>query len=79
MMKKMMAGELEVMVADMTEMEKEKFIALFSTFVKAKLVLENWDGEEVEIEIGEILSHNVKAYDPVDGYEIHHESELLPL
>jgi hypothetical protein len=79
MMNKMMSGNLELMVADLTEMEKEKFLSLFETFVSAKLVLMDCNGEEVEMEVAEILNHNVKAYDPVDGYEIQHESELLPV
>lgn len=78
MMKKMMAGELEVLVADLTEMEKEKFISLFENYISARLVIMDCNGQEHEIEVGEILNSNVKAYDPIDGYEIHHESELLP-
>jgi hypothetical protein len=79
MMNKMMSGEVELVVAELTEMEKEKFLSLFETFVTAKLVIMDANGEKHEIEVGEILNHNVKAYDPIDGYEIQHESELLPL
>lgn len=78
--KKLMMGEVTLNVAEFTEMDIQKFQNLLTNFgfVHAKLVVLDGHGIEHEIEVGEILSSNVKAYDPIDGYEIHHESELLP-
>lgn len=79
-LEKLMMGEITLTVAEHTGMDIQKFKNLLTNFgfAHAKLVILDGNGIEHEMEVGEILGSDIRAYDPVDSFEIQHESELLP-
>jgi hypothetical protein len=72
---KMMLGEVTLDIVSFTNMGNQEFKNQFESFVKARMVLTMPNGEERELEVGEILKTNFQSFDE-DGYEIFEEITL---
>jgi hypothetical protein len=75
-MMKLMNGQITADIAEFTEMGNQEFKNQFDAAVKMEIHLTMPNGEIRVVSIGEILSHDIKAYDTVDCYEIVEESLL---